>query len=206
MRQRELVVPSLQLRKREKHTQEIQAHPGSITLGGGHPGSRLGAPRNPWGGGSPFGPRPLAIAANLGAAPATPALRGSGTWPRPFSNRLARKLCACLVSWAAARAVCGRAGSGGDCGAATGGRCSTWVPSGRPRLSGPPAVGRGAGDSSGLVLHGPLRLLSPDLHPSSPPSGKLYHSGNDDSVRIIQARLPFIPPLPPYFFGDFTIA
>ena len=82
--------------------------------------------------GSPFGLGPLAIAASLGTAPATPVLRGSGTWPRPFSNRLARKLCACLVSWAAGKAVCGRAWSGGDCGAATEGRCSTRVPAGPP--------------------------------------------------------------------------
>lgn len=98
--------------------------------------------------GGPFGPRPFAIATSLGAAPATPAHRGSGTWLRPFANRLAGKLSACLVSSAARREVCGRAESGEGCGMATGGRSSTRVRA-RPLLWGPTAArraseGRGA--------------------------------------------------------------
>lgn len=60
-------------------------------------------------------------------------------------TRLARKLSASLVSLAAGSVVCGRAGSGGDCGAATGGRSSTWVRA-RPGLRVLPLQGgRGAG-------------------------------------------------------------
>nr|XP_014703493.1 uncharacterized protein LOC106835559 [Equus asinus] len=98
--------------------------------------------------GGPSGPGPLAVAASLGAAPATPAHRGSRTWRRPFANRLARKLSASLVSPAAGSVLCGRAGSGGARGAATGGRSSTWV-RGRPGYRGRRTGGR---EGRGLVL------------------------------------------------------
>lgn len=117
--------------------------------------------------GGPFGLGPLAIAAKLGASPATPALRGPRTWLRPFSNRLGRKLSARLVSWAAGRALCGRAGNGGGCGAATGGRSSTWVRA-RSGFPGPAASGRGEGACPGLVLRALLRFLSPEPLPSHP--------------------------------------
>lgn len=124
------------------------------------------------------------MAASLGTAPATRAHRGTRTWLRPFANSLARKLSASLVSWAAGDVVCPRAARGGGCGAATGGRSSTWV---RVRvrvrvrllLQGPaaaaPAPARG-----GVCL--PRAAQVP-----FPRSGELHHSGNDDSGKIVQA-------------------
>lgn len=91
-----------------------------------------------WSRGGPSGPGPLALAASLGAAPpATPSHPGSRTRPRPLANRLTRKLSASLVSSAAGSVVCRRAARCGGCGAATGGRSSTWV---RVRPWGPVAA------------------------------------------------------------------
>lgn len=91
-------------------------------------------PRGPLGGtsellGSQFGPGHLVIAATLGAAPATPAFRASRpgidlsltAWPGNFVR--------VLFLWPRGEWYAG-ARSGGGCGAATGGRSSTWVRAG----------------------------------------------------------------------------
>lgn len=64
---------------------------------------------------------------------------------------------------------------------------------------GPAAAGRaGGGGSSSTRCSGSILQI--------PRSSKLHHSGNDDSVRIIQAPASLSSPSPPYLFGDFTIA
>lgn len=61
------------------------------------------------------------------------------------------------------------------------------------------AAGRaGGGGSSSTRCSGSILQI--------PRSSKLHHSGNDDSVRIIQAPASLSSPSPPYLFGDFTIA
>lgn len=123
---------------------------GEKPLPSGSPGpeSRWGPPRSPRGAlgepspGPDFSPSPPAWA----PLPPRPRIEA----PRPgfdlSANRLARKLSASLVSPAAGSVVCGRARSGGDAGAATRGRPSTWVPA---RGSAPGVRLRGGGRGAG---------------------------------------------------------
>lgn len=106
------------------------------------------------------------------------------TWHRPFSNRLAGKLCACLVSLAAGRVVCGsRERRGLRCGHRG---ALQHVGEGRPWLAGPALQGEGRGLVPGSY--------STRRSGSFLPSSKFHHSGNDDSG-LFRPWLPFIPPL-----------
>lgn len=75
------------------------------------------------------------------------------------------------------------------------------VGAGPARALGPAAAGRAGGEGQGLVFY-PLLPFPLQI----PRSSKLHHSGNDDSVRIIQAPASLSSPSPPYLFGAFTIA
>lgn len=129
------------------------------------------------------GPGPLALATSLGAAPATPSHPGSRTQLRPFSKPPdSETFC---VSCFLCRGERGLQASG----ALRGLRRGHWRA--LQHAGAGQALGSGSSGSAGEWRGSSFARCS-GLFPRS---SKLHHSGNDDSMGIIQASASFNTPL-----------